>query len=142
MYSKIVIAYDGTDAGKVALRHGLLLAEAGRTGVTILGIVVTSGGLLLDPAVVSRDLIDAEQGLLREALAAAVHDAARLGVKAATVLRDGDAAHEIAAFAHETGADLVVVGHGHKALMARWFERSVETQLLAAMPCSVLVAVD
>ena len=142
MYRKIVIAYDGTEDGKVALHHGLALAHGRQVGVTIMGIVVTSGGLLLDPAVVSRDLIDTEQRLLRDALDSAAQEATRMGVMATTVLRDGDAAHEIAAYAREVHADLVVVGHGHKGLLARWLEGSVGTQLLAAMPCSLLVASD
>lgn len=140
MYKTIVIAYDGTDASNVALVEGVALARLCKAQLTLLGIVVTAGGLLLDPAIVSRELIETEQRFLREALAEAARDFAHKGVNATTCLRDGDPATEIAAYAREIGADLVIVGHGHKRLLARWFEHAVDAQILAAMPCSLLVA--
>jgi nucleotide-binding universal stress UspA family protein len=57
-----------------------------------------------------------------------------------TAIRDGEAASEIIAYVHAVKADCVVVGHNHKGVLARWFEGSVGTRLLDALPCSLLVA--
>ena len=138
MYQKIIVAFDGADAGQAALQQGADLARLCRAELHVLGVVVSSGGLLLDPGIVPLDLLEAE----REVLQAAMADAVRgLGHHALTVTRDGEPAREIIAYAGEIHADLVVIGHGHKGLLARWFEGSVGAHLLAAMPCSVLVAI-
>lgn len=142
MYHKIVVAYDGTGPGDVALHQAGDLARLCQAELHLLGIVVTSGGLLLDPAIVSIDLLAAERHVLQGALGDAVRDLARRGVTAQTSVCDGEPAHEIIAYVHAIKADLVVVGHRVKGLLARWFEGSVGTHLLEAMPCSLLVAAD
>lgn len=138
MYQTIVVAFDGTDAGQAALQHGADLARLGKAELHVLGVVVSSGGMLLDPAIVPFELLEAEREVLQTAMADAMRG---LGHHALTVTRDGEPTREIIAYAHEVKADLVVIGHGHKGLLARWFEGSVGTHLLDAMPCSVLVAI-
>ena len=140
MYQTIVVAYDGTDAGQTALRHAADLARLGHGELHVLGVVVTSGGLLLDPASVPFELVEAEREVLQTAMADAMRVMGGDTVRALTAIRDGDPAREIIDYARAVNADLVVIGHAHKGLIARWFEGSVGTQLLEAMPCSVLVA--
>jgi nucleotide-binding universal stress UspA family protein len=57
----------------------------------------------------------------------------------ASVVRSGDPAVEIAAYAHEIGASLVVLGHTGKGALARWFQGSVGAKLLDHLPCSLLI---
>jgi nucleotide-binding universal stress UspA family protein len=142
MYRRILVAYDGTDAGDAALRLGVELARLAKAELHVLGVVVSSGGLLLDPSVVSTELLETERRFLLEALESAVSALGANGAHATTCLRDGDAADEILLYAHEINADLAVVGHGDKGLMARWIEGSVGERLLKAAPCSLLVARD
>ena len=140
MYQKILVAFDGTVPGKAALHQGAELARVCNAELYVLAIVVTAGGLLLDPAVVSVDLLEVERHVLRDALDDAIRDLHAKGIKAVVSIRDGEPAREIVIYAHEINADLVVAGHSEKGVLARWFEGSVDTELLARMPCSLLIA--
>jgi len=140
MYHKILVAYDGTHPGDAALDQGADLARICTAELHVLAIVVTAGGMVLDPAIQSGELLEAERALLRGALDTAASDLAKSGITVTTCIRDGDAAQEILAYAHAIKADLVVIGHGHKGLLARWFEGSVAARLTEVMPCSVLIA--
>jgi nucleotide-binding universal stress UspA family protein len=142
MYHKILVAYDGTGPSDAALRQGAELARLCKAELHVLAIVVSAGGMLLDPAVVSIELLETERQYLQEALADSIRDLGRQGANVRACIRDGDAAAEIVAHAREIKADLVVVGHSDKGLLARWFEGSVGTQLLDTMPCSLLIAKD
>lgn len=142
MFQKILVAFDGTNPGNAALHQGAELARLCKAELHVLAIVVTAGGLLLDPAVVSNELLGTEWRFLEEALADAVRELAIQDSKAMTCIRDGEPAREIVAYAQEIKADLAVIGHNHKGLLARWFEGSVGSNLLATLPCSLLVAAD
>jgi nucleotide-binding universal stress UspA family protein len=140
MYHTIVVAFDGSDAGADALHQAADLAHATRAQLHLLGVVVSSGGLLLDPAIVPLDVLEVERQALLAALLEVDQALRHRGVVAQTVIRDGDPGREIIAYVEEVRADLVVIGPGHKGVMARWIEGSVSADLLDAMPCSVLVA--
>jgi nucleotide-binding universal stress UspA family protein len=43
-------------------------------------------------------------------------------------------------YVEEVGADLVVLGHTNKGLLARWLQGSIGARLLNQLPCSLLVA--
>ena len=54
----------------------------------------------------------------------------------------GDPVTEIARYAREIGADLIVVGHRHLDSWAqRWWRGSVSKALIEHAPCNVLVAI-
>ena len=140
MYRKIVVACDGTGPGDVAVRQGGDLALLCSAELHLLGIVASAGGMLMDPATVSAELLAAERQCLQQGLADAVRDLGRRGIDAQNCIRDGEPSREIIAYIHEIQADLVVVGHDGKGRLARWFEGSVGTQLFDKLPCSLLVA--
>jgi nucleotide-binding universal stress UspA family protein len=139
MYKKIVVAFDGSDPGDAALLQGAELAQLCKAELHLLGVVESAGGMLPNPAI---EVLETERLYLQEALAGSVRDLGRQGIAALTCIRDGDAAREIIAYAHEIKADLAIIGHSDKGLLARWFEGSVGARLLDEMPCSLLVAKD
>ncbi len=141
-YHTILVAYDGTDASGVALRQGAKLAQACEAQLHVLAIVVTSGGLLLDPTVVPSSLVLTEREFLLAAMTAAVEDLGENGRSVLTSVRDGEAAIEIVAYAHEIEADLVVIGHSAKSLFATWREGATGKHLMDHLPCSALIAID
>jgi nucleotide-binding universal stress UspA family protein len=141
MYRKILVAYDGTGPSDAALRQGADIARRCGAQLHLLGIIVSEGGFLLDPAIVPNELLETERDYLLMALADSVRDLGHQGESAQTVVRDGDPAREIIAYVAETGCDLVVIGHNSPTVLARWFEGSVGARLLDRMPCSLLVAV-
>jgi len=142
MYKTIVVACDGTGPGEAALHQGGELAKLCKADLHVLGIVVTAGGLLLDPAILPVDLLATERQILQTALADAVRDLGRRGIKASTSIRDGDPAREIVTYVKDIKADLAIVGHSERGPWARWFEGSVGASLLDTLPCSLLVAID
>ncbi|MBX9884096.1 MAG: universal stress protein [Novosphingobium sp.] len=140
MFRRIVVAYESSGASEGALRRGAELARVCQSELHLLGIVVTSGGLLLDPAYVPDELIEAERCFLLEKLEDTARVFAHAGIHAKTAIRDGLPTAEITAYIKEIKADLVVIGHSRKGGLARWLEGSVGLNLLESMPCSLLVA--
>ena len=63
------------------------------------------------------------------------------GVQATGTLKTWeDPSQAIGAFAQETGADLVVIGHHRRSTLERWWRGSVGHHLLDHLPCSLLVS--
>ena len=142
VYRTILVAYDGTDGSCIALRQGAGLAQACKAQLHVLAIVETSGGLLLEPAAVPASLLLTERKVLLDAMTIAVGDLGEIGHPVLTCVRDGEAAVEIIAYAHEIEADLVVLGHSEKSFFTSWFEGATGNHLLRHLPCSTLIAID
>ena len=141
MFSKILIACDGSTDSEAALIRGFSLAQLCRADVHLVGIfwaVKYASAIDVLPAT---DIWEREEKTLKAAVSAAARQAAELELKASTSIRNGAPVHEIAACASEFGADLVVIGHSDKGFLDRWFEGSVGSGLLRHLPCDLLVAV-
>jgi nucleotide-binding universal stress UspA family protein len=52
----------------------------------------------------------------------------------------GEPAREIAAYAREIGADLVVVGHRRQNFFARWWSGSTGATLTDQVDCTILIS--
>ncbi len=140
MYKHILLAYDGTLEGRLALREGALLAKITGARVTLLA-VVDSGyglGLAVDPigAYVPPDQTESFQRILDEGTARLT----RMGLKHEARLEHGQPGERITAVAREISADLVVVGHRRQGVVAGWLLGSVTSDLTNSLPCSLLVA--
>lgn len=142
MYQKILVAYDGSSFSDVALRHGSGLARLCNAELHLVGIVATTAYVGMAEGIAGIDIWGMEREGLEEALEGVSQDLSANGLKASTHVREGNPAYEIAACAAELKADLVVLGHSDKGLLARWFEGSVGAGLLRDLPCSLLIATD
>ena len=142
MYRKILVAYDGSSFSDVALRQGSGLARLCSAELHLVGIVATSAYIGMAEGIAGIDIWGMEREGLEEDLESACRDLSGNGLKATTHIREGNPAHEIAACAAELRADLVVLGHSDKGLLARWFEGSIGAGLLRDFPCSLLIATD
>ena len=142
MYRRIVLGYDGTRAGREALRQGTDLAILCKAQVCLLAVVAPELGIALAEAAAPSDLPEREREEVHRVLMEGAEElrCARLSVE--TRLGAGNPAEEIGRVAREIGADLVVVGHREQSALARWWGGSVGASLLAHAPCSVLVAVS
>jgi nucleotide-binding universal stress UspA family protein len=140
MYRKILLAYDGSTFSAAVLRQGAELAKLCKAELHLLSIVVTTGAMGMAESIGSSDVWGLEQQSLQPAVEAAVQELHQQGLNVITCVRYGDPAVEIAAYAHEVGADLVVLGHTSKGMLTRWFRGSVGTKLLDHLRCSLLVA--
>lgn len=125
MYTRILIATDGSDLADRALDQGLKLAKLAGSEVTVVTVTepatvvgggyATVAGTVIDPI---PELIEAQQKAARELLERAAKLAAEQGVTVKTVLVDNSfAAEGIVATAANIGAELIVMGsHGRRGL--------------------------
>jgi len=142
MYQKILVAYDGSSFSDVALRQGSDLARLCKAELHLVGIVAitTTDSLAMAEAAGGIDLWGMDRRALEVALNSAAQNLSSHALKATTSIREGNPANEIAACAAELKANLVVVGHSGKGVLARWFEGSVGARLLRDLPCNLLIA--
>lgn len=139
MYRSIVLAYDGSPEGRAALREGALMARRLGAQVGLLCVLSAGGGMQVGETVHNgaiAHLAMSHQHVLNEAL----KNLSRLGVRAVGRLVMGDPAKQIAAFAAEMEADLVVVGHRRRSLLDRWWSGENGAYLVDHIGCSLLVA--
>ena len=138
MYKKVLLAYDGSVEGRLALREGAKLAQYCGAEVFLLAVVEPSFGATLEGGVMVPidDQIATYQAILDEGVrrlqAIGFSPTARLGM--------GGAGREIAGVAEEIGANLVVIGHRPDGPLGRWLFSSVGTYLVKHLHCSILVA--
>ena len=139
MYHRILLAYDGSMEGRRALREGALLARTCRAKVFLLSVVATSAGMQIGESALAGAVVH-EQETYRLLFDEGVERLRALGFEPVSRLVQGEAAQEIAAFAREVSADLVVVGHRRQGLLARWWSGSTGASLLNQVGCSLLIA--
>lgn len=138
MYRRILLAYDGSLEGALALREGALLAKACCSEVVLLSVAPGTPGVQMAEAVqggVIAQLMDSQRQLLDRACARLT----QLGFSPIARLECGEPAQIIGAVAAEMGADLVVVGHHEQSMLSRWWSGSTDASLIDHVDCSVLV---
>lgn len=139
MYRTIVLAYDGTLEGRLALREGARLAQICNASVVLMAVLEPAGemyvgdfGTIYPPEDRRPDV----QRILDEGFARLT----RMGLRPEARLEIGDAAERITSVAQQVSADLVVVGHHKQGAIARWLLGSVTNSLSNTLACSLLVA--
>ena len=64
------------------------------------------------------------------------------GIDAKGELLKGDAVDQIVEYAHNIGADLIMLGHKHRNnWLERWWAGAIPKALIEHSPCSVLVVI-
>ena len=139
MFKKILVAYDGSDGARAALRLGIGLAKS--LGADLHTISVEEHlpyyAASIDEVEDAKERIDAYfRTLTKQA-----RDVAGLsGVEVLTAVRQGHEVETIVTYAEDGRFDLLVAGyHGH----SRIFERvmwSTAQSLARLSPCSLLLA--
>ena len=147
MYAQILIATDGSELAGHALDHGLKLAKALGSPVTIVTVTepaavvgggyATMAGTGFDPI---PELIEAQKKIADGVLDAAAAAAKGQGVEVKTLLVDNSfPAEGIVAAAEQIGADLIVMAsHGRRGL-GRLLLGSQTSNVLAHSKVPVLV---
>jgi membrane fusion protein, multidrug efflux system len=138
VYQRILLAYDGSIEGRTALREGALLARRFGAQVFVLSVIREAAGTKLGEGVggggVAQQREDYDR-VLQEGMARL----AALGFQASGKLVIGEPAREIAAYAEQVKADLVVVGHRRQSAIGRWWSGPSGAYLSDHIPCSLLV---
>jgi len=139
MYRRILVAYDGSNGARAALREGIALAKA--LGAELCTISVEEH---LPHYAVSISEVKAAKEEIDEyfrALAKEARDVGGLeGVELETFVRQGHEVETIVTVAKEGSFDLLVVGyHGHSRIFDRLMGSTAQS-IVRLAPCSVLLA--
>ena len=141
MYKQILLAYDGSETGRRALREFAELAERLNAQVHLLAVVPTYAGLVMAEGMIIEDTFEKERERFQEVLDEGLAKLRARGLVADGRVTHGEPVDEICARARELKADLICVGHRHSNSWAqRWWRGSLSKTLTDHAQCSVLIA--
>jgi nucleotide-binding universal stress UspA family protein len=143
MYKRIVLAYDGSEAGQKALLDGLDIAQWSRADLHLIAVMPPAAPLVAVEGVVYDSEIEAEmKRKYQEILDDGLRRLAAAGYPARGEVLIGDQVEAITGYARKVDADLIVVGHKHlDSWAARWWRGSRSPALIEHAHCSVLVVI-
>ena len=144
MYKRILLAYDGTDAGQKALLDCIDLAQWGQSELSLIAVMPSAMSFVgLEGGVYDIELEEREKKKHQAILDDGLRRLAEAGSGPARgEVLVGEAVDEITKHARKVGADLIIVGHKHlDSWAARWWRGSISGALIEHSPCSVLVVI-
>ena len=139
MYKRVLLAYDGTREGRTALREGAMMARRFACKVFLLCVVAETPGVRIGEAAYA-GAVARTQETYATLFDEAMQRLTELGFDPEGKIVTGEPAQEIAAYAAQVGADLVVVGHRKKSLLERWWSGETGAYLVDHLGCSLLIA--
>lgn len=146
MYSKILVAYNGTPESRLALEECIRLAPGPAARVHLLAVVtptpiVLAGEFVAAVPTMNEEL--AERDAMAQVLEAGRKLLADAGLSVNTHLEIGEPVTVIADMVNKLAIELVIVGHSrHKPFAMRWWRGSVDAVLVEKIRCSLLVAAE
>jgi nucleotide-binding universal stress UspA family protein len=143
MLKHILLAYDGSPAGRNALVQSRELAQWAGARLSLVAVVpnlIDSG--LMEPGFYDLKSSLPEETSYEQCLQEGLNTLQAMGFEASGQVLHGDVIQEITRCAEERSADLIVVGHRHeKSWVRRWWSGSTAKSLVEYAPCSVLIVV-
>ncbi len=143
MYKRILLAYDGSEAGQQALLDCRELAQWSGSELVLVAVMPSMMAFVgLEGGVYDAELENRERQKFEAILADGLKRLADSGFQATGKVLTGEAIEEITNHARKVGADLIVVGHKHlDSWAARWWRGSISGALIEHAPCSVLCVI-
>ena len=143
MYKRIVLAYDGSEAGQKALLECSEIARWSHAELHLVAVMPAVAPILaIDGGILSQPDHEAIEREYARTLDAGLTGLANLGYSARGEVVAGEPVAEIVRHARKVGADLIVVGHQHQERWAaRWWRGFTSGSLIEHAPCSVLVVI-
>src|ERR1700722_13685938 len=139
MYNRVLLAYDGSLEGAIALREGAILAKRSDAKVFVLSVVPETGGVRVAEGL-QAGAVAYLMDRYREVLDRGVRRLTSLGMAPVAKLVAGDPARAIGDFAREINADVVVVGHWKRSMLERWWSGPSDAYVSDQIRCSLLIA--
>ncbi len=143
MFKRVLLCYDGTEAGRRALRRGAELAMLLGAQVHVLSIATDDAA---NPAVMAgaagQACIVDEAARNRKLLAESIDWLKARGVSAEGYLAAGDYIDQIIAHSNRLNVDLIVLGHYPRPSGGSWWSGSKRASLADRVKCCVFVAVN
>lgn len=143
MFKRILLAYDGSEAGQKALLGAREIAQLAQAEVFLIAVSPPAAALIGGEGYVYDARAEEEerrayQNVLEEGL----RRLSESGYTAKGEVIVGNPVDEITEYARRIAADLIVVGHKHlDSWAARWWRGSISKALIEHSPCSVLVVI-
>lgn len=139
MFRRILVAYDGSDGARAALKLGIELAR--KLGANLVSISVEQHlpyyAASISEVKGTKEQIDEH---FRSLTKRAKDLAALSGVEMETIVQQGHEVERIVGLAKERNFDLLVIGHhGHSRIFERTMGSTAQS-IVRYSPCSVLVA--
>jgi nucleotide-binding universal stress UspA family protein len=143
MYKRILLAYDGSDAGQRALLDCREIAQWSDAELFLIAVMPSAMSFVgLEGGVYDIELEERERRKHQAVLEDGVRRLAEIGAAARGEVVVGEAIDEITKYARKIEANLIVVGHKHlDSWAARWWRGSISSALIEHAPCSVLVVI-
>ena len=142
-YSKILLAYNGSQEGKRALLECADLAGFLGAETHLLAVASMPPSLFLTEGFVPEELLEEEKKRTQAVLDEGIRTLHDRGFNAIGHLAVGEPVEEICRLAKSLGVNLIVLGHNQNtSFAARWWKGSVGASVLDYSPCSLLVALS
>jgi nucleotide-binding universal stress UspA family protein len=143
MYKRILLAYDGSDAGQKALLDCRELAQWSQSALSLVAVMPSAMSFVgLEGGVYDIELEEREKKKYDAVLQDGLRRLSEAGFAASGQVVTGEAVDEITRSAERFAADLIVVGHKHlDSWAARWWRGAISGALIEHAPCSVLVVI-
>jgi len=143
VFERVLLCYDGSPAGRRALKRGAELALLVKAEVHVLSIIPELARDAVVAAVSAGTvcLLDYEAEYSRSLEDSVALLKAR-GLKVQGTLTRGNTLDEIAVYAKRLSVDLIVVGHYPKAPGGRWWSGPERASLAERVNCCVFIAVN
>jgi nucleotide-binding universal stress UspA family protein len=143
MFKRVLLCYDGSEAGRRALKRGAELAILVGAQVYVLSIIPNSvaGAAVVASAAGHACLVD-EAGGYRQLLDESIDWLKARGVQAEGYLASGSVIEQIVAFSRRLSVDLIVLGHYPQPSGGFWWGSPQRVSLAERANCCVLVAVN
>jgi len=140
MFEKILVAFDGTDAGRQAFMVGLAIAKRFGGEIYVCSVIehLVRQSFVLKGAV--EDIIDHATKHFEFTRRPLLQRAEREGVKVTSHLMVGGAVEKLLQFAEKEHINVIVIGGIGEPHFLRWDSRSTGMQIASRAPCSVIVA--
>ena len=143
MYKRILLAYDGSEAGQQALLDCDDIALWSRGQLQLIAVMpLHMGSIGLEVGVYDQAVEERERAKYQSILDSGISRLRASGHQVQGQVVTGDSVTEITRCARDIDADLIVVGHKHlESWAARWWQGAISGALIEHAPCSVLVVI-
>jgi nucleotide-binding universal stress UspA family protein len=143
MYKRILLAYDGSDAGQKALLDCRDVAQWSQSELYLIAVMPSAMSFVgLEGGVYDMELEEREKKKHQAVLEDGLRRLSEAGAVARGEVLVGEAVDEITKYARKIESDLIVVGHKHlDSWSARWWRGSISGALIEHAPCSVLTVI-
>jgi nucleotide-binding universal stress UspA family protein len=142
MFKRVLLCYDGTEAGRRALRRGAELSILLGAHVSVLSIVADAGSAAVLAGAAGQACIVDEPAQSGKLLTESIDWLKARGLSAEGFLTSGDYLDQIIAFSNRLNIDLIILGHYPQPTGGSWWSASKRTSLADRVKCCVFVAMN